>query len=238
MGPAIHVGELVVDRGGRRVLDGIDFHAAAGTVAGVLGPSGCGKSTLIRAIVGVQLIRSGSVRVLGLPAGDKDLRRRVRYVTQAPSVYADLTVAENARYFARLLGLGRTTADAAVQTVGLAEAADQLVGTLSGGQRTRASLACALVGEPELLILDEPTVGLDPVVREELWTAFHDLAADGATLLVSSHVMDEAGRCDQLLLMRDGRLLADATPDDIRHRSGTADLEQAFLRLITGQVAA
>ena len=235
---AIDVESLVVDRGNRRVLNGITFHARQGSVTGVLGPSGCGKSTLIRSIVGVQIVRSGTVRVLGLPAGDRQLRHRVRYVTQAPSVYGDLTIAENARYFARLLGIGRPDADRAVEQVGLAEAADQLVSTLSGGQRTRASLACALVGEPEILVLDEPTVGLDPVVRDELWSTFHQLAQAGATLLVSSHVMDEAGRCDQLLLMRDGRLLADAPPDEIRGRSGTDDLEQAFLRLIKGQVAA
>nr|CAA9315239.1 MAG: Efflux ABC transporter, ATP-binding protein [uncultured Nocardioidaceae bacterium] len=234
----IDVESLVVDRGNRRVLEGITFHARRGSVTGVLGPSGCGKSTMIRSIVGVQIIRSGSVRVLGLPAGDRRLRHRVRYVTQAPSVYGDLTVAENARYFARLLGIGHPEADRAVEQVGLSGAADQLVATLSGGQRTRASLACALVGEPEILVLDEPTVGLDPLVRDELWTTFHQLARGGATLLVSSHVMDEAGRCDQLLLMRDGRLLADAPPDDIRARSGTDDLEQAFLRLIKGQVAA
>ena len=238
MQTSIDVAELVVDRGGRRVLDGISFRAGQGSVTGVLGPSGCGKSTLIRAIVGVQIVRSGSVRVLGIPAGAAELRRRVRYVTQAPSVYEDLTVAENTRYFARLLGLGRDEAGRALERVGLAGAADQLVGTLSGGQRTRASLACALVGEPELLVLDEPTVGLDPLVREEIWASFHELAAGGATLLVSSHVMDEAGRCDQLLLMRDGRLLADASPGDIRSRCGTDDLEQAFLRLIKGQVAA
>jgi len=235
---SIDVDDLVVDRGGRRVLDGISFRAMQGSVTGILGPSGCGKSTLIRAIVGVQVVRSGSVRVLGAPAGDADLRSRVRYVTQAPSVYEDLTVAENTRYFARLLGLARGDAERALEQVGLTAARDQLVGTLSGGQRTRASLACALVGEPELLVLDEPTVGLDPVVREEIWASFHELAAGGATLLVSSHVMDEAGRCDQLLLMRDGRLLADASPSDIRDRCGTDDLEQAFLRLIKGQVAA
>jgi len=235
---SIDVEDLVVDRGGRRVLDGISFRAMQGSVTGILGPSGCGKSTLIRAIVGVQVVRSGSVHVLGTPAGAAELRRRVRYVTQAPSVYEDLTVAENARYFARLIGLPKDEAARAVAQVGLTDAADQLVGTLSGGQRTRASLACALVGDPELLILDEPTVGLDPVVREEIWVSFHELAARGATLLVSSHVMDEAGRCDQLLLMRDGRLLADASPDDIRGQTGTDDLEQAFLRLIKGQVAA
>ena len=234
----IEVQDLVVDRGGRRVLDGISFSSRRGSVTGLLGPSGCGKSTLIRAIVGVQIVRSGTVRVLGLPAGDKRLRHQLRYVTQAPSVYTDLTVAENARYFAQLLGLGRTEAHRAIDQVGLSDAADQLVGTLSGGQRTRASLACALVGEPELLVLDEPTVGLDPVVREELWATFHELAGNGATLLVSSHVMDEAGRCDQLLLMRDGRLMADAAPAQLRERSGTDDLEQAFLRLIKGQVPA
>jgi ABC-2 type transport system ATP-binding protein len=238
MSASIEIDRLVVDRGGRRVLQDISFESRQGTVTGVLGPSGCGKSTLIRSIVGVQIVRSGSVRVLGTAAGAPELRRRVRYVTQAPSVYADLTVGENARYFARLLGLDHHAATLAVQQVGLAEAVDQLVGTLSGGQRTRASLACALVGEPELLVLDEPTVGLDPVVREEIWGTFHDLADRGATLLVSSHVMDEAGRCDQLLLMRDGRLLADASPGDIRQRCGTDDLEQAFLRLIKGQVAA
>jgi len=159
-------------------------------------------------------------------------------VTQAPSVYADLTVLENARYFAKLLGLGDSSAANAVRRVDLEAAAHQLVSTLSGGQRTRASLACALVGEPQLLVLDEPTVGLDPVVREELWATFHGLADSGATLFISSHVMDEASRCDQLLLMRDGRLLADASPAQIRQRSGTDDLEQAFLRLIRNEVAA
>jgi ABC-2 type transport system ATP-binding protein len=238
MRDTIEVQDLVVDRGGRRVLDGISFSSRRGSVTGLLGPSGCGKSTLIRAIVGVQIVRSGTVRVLGLPAGDKRLRHQLRYVTQAPSVYTDLTVAENARYFAQLLGLGRTESHRAIDQVGLSDAADQLVGTLSGGQRTRASLACALVGEPELLVLDEPTVGLDPLVREELWATFHELAGKGATLLVSSHVMDEAGRCDQLLLMRDGRLMADAAPAQLRERSGTDDLEQAFLRLIKGQVPA
>jgi ABC-2 type transport system ATP-binding protein len=238
METAIQVTDLVVDRGGRRVLEGVTFSAARGSVTGLLGPSGCGKSTLIRSIVGVQVVRSGSVRVLDRPAGDPALRHRVRYVTQAPSVYADLTVTENARYFASLLGLPASEAPRVVAEVGLDAAADQLVGSLSGGQRTRASLACALVGEPAVLVLDEPTVGLDPVVRDELWSAFHALARQGATLLVSSHVMDEAGRCDQLLLMRDGDLLADAPPDEIRRRSGTDDLEQAFLRLIRGEVAA
>jgi ABC-2 type transport system ATP-binding protein len=170
--------------------------------------------------------------VLGRPAGSAVLRSRVGYVTQAPSVYADLTVRENARYFAALYGRGSAAADAAVADVGLSDAAGQLVENLSGGQRGRASLACALVGEPELLVLDEPTVGLDPVLRVELWSRFHALADAGTTLLVSSHVMDEAGRCDRLLLLREGRLLSDSTPGELRARTGADDLEEAFLSLV------
>jgi len=203
-----------------------------GTVTGLLGPSGSGKTTLMRAIVGVQTITSGTVTVLGAPAGAAELRNRVGYLTQAPSVYADLTVRENARYFAVLQGRGRAEAARAVTDVGLADAADQLVGTLSGGQRSRASLACALVGDPELIVLDEPTVGQDPVLRADLWARFHAMAAAGTTLLVSSHVMDEAARCDRLLLIRDGRLIADDTPDSVRATTGADDLEEAFLRLI------
>nr|WP_030500285.1 ABC transporter ATP-binding protein [Micromonospora purpureochromogenes] len=232
MDDAVSVRGLVVDRGGRRVLHGISCAVPRGTVTGLLGPSGSGKTTLMRAVVGVQTVGSGTVDVLGRPAGSADLRRRVGYLTQAPSVYADLTVRENARYFAVLQGRGRAEADRAVADVGLAEAADQLVGTLSGGQRSRASLACALVGEPELVILDEPTVGQDPVLRADLWARFHAMAANGTTLLVSSHVMDEAARCDRLLLIREGRLVADDTPAAVRAATGTDDLEEAFLRLI------
>jgi ABC-2 type transport system ATP-binding protein len=178
------------------------------------------------------VVQSGTVTVLGEPAGSPGLRSRVGYVTQAPSVYPDLTVRENARYFAALYGQDAAAADAALADVGLADAAGQLVADLSGGQQGRASLACALVGAPELLVLDEPTVGLDPVLRVELWARFHALAAAGTTLVVSSHVMDEAGRCDRLLLMREGRLLSDSTPDELRGRTGTDDLEQAFLTLV------
>ena len=229
---AVVVRDLVVERGRRRVLQGLSFDVPPGQVTGLLGPSGSGKSTLMRAVVGVQQVRSGDVTVLGEPAGSPGLRTRVGYVTQAPSVYADLTVRENARYFAALYGRGAREADAAVADVGLADAALQLVGNLSGGQRGRASLACALVGEPELLVLDEPTVGLDPVLRVELWERFAALAAAGATLLVSSHVMDEAARCDRLLLLRDGALLADTTPARLRADGRSEDLEQAFLTLV------
>src|SRR3954454_10372648 len=232
MDSAITVTDLVVDRGTRRVLKGLSFAVPTGQVTGLLGPSGSGKTTLMRALVGVQKVRSGEVTVLGEPAGSPGLRARVGYVTQAPSVYEDLSVRENARYFAALYGLSTREADAAVADVGLSDAAGQLVRDLSGGQRGRASIACALVGCPEVLVLDEPTVGLDPVLRVELWDRFHALADAGTTLLVSSHVMDEAGRCDRLLLLRDGELLADSTPAQVRRATGSDDLEQAFLNLI------
>jgi ABC-2 type transport system ATP-binding protein len=235
MEPVMAVSDLVVDRGKRRVLHGISFQAPAGTVLGLLGPSGCGKTTLMRCLVGVQIVRSGTVTVLGQPAGAAPLRKRVGYVTQAPSVYADLTVRENARYFAAVLGVGGAAADQAIRDVGLADHAGQQVGALSGGQRTRASLACALLGKPDVLVLDEPTVGLDPVLRHDLWQQFHELAAAGTALVVSSHVMDEAGRCDRLLLMRSGRLIADDTPAELRATTGTDDLEEAFLRLIRAE---
>jgi ABC-2 type transport system ATP-binding protein len=232
MGTAIEVRDLVVERGKRRVLHSITSTISAGSVTGLLGPSGSGKTTLIRAIVGVQIVRSGTVTVLGRPAGHPANRQTVGYVTQAPSVYADLTVRENARYFAALHGLRAREAEQALDDVGLTGAATQLVGNLSGGQRSRASLACALIGDPKLLVLDEPTVGQDPVLRADLWSRFHELAANGTTLLVSSHVMDEAGRCDRLLLIREGRLIGDGSPAAIRKEAGTDDLEEAFLRLI------
>jgi ABC-2 type transport system ATP-binding protein len=235
MDTAIEVHHLVVERGKRTVLAGIDCTIPAGSVTGLLGPSGSGKTTLIRAIVGVQIVKSGTVTVLGRPAGSAPLRREVGYVTQAPSVYADLSVRENARYFAALYGLSAGAADRAIADVGLAGAAGQLVGNLSGGQRSRASLACALVSTPRLLVLDEPTVGQDPVLRADLWARFRALATQGTTLLVSSHVMDEAGRCDRLLLIREGRLIGDGTPAAIRASAGTDDLDEAFLRLIQQQ---
>ncbi|MBA3798633.1 MAG: ABC transporter ATP-binding protein [Geodermatophilaceae bacterium] len=235
MRPAIQVSDLVVERGGKRVLHGLTASLAQGAVTGLLGPSGGGKTTLMRCIVGVQIVTSGSVRVLGEDAGSAGLRHRVGYVTQSPSVYADLTVQENARYFAAVLGVGATAADRAVNDVGLGDQARQLVTTLSGGERARASLACALLGGPELLILDEPTVGLDPVLREELWAMFASLAAGGTTIVVSSHVMDEAGRCDRILLLREGDLVADDTPDELRRMARTDDLDQMFLTLIRQQ---
>ncbi len=234
---AIEVSGLVVFRSGREVLHGLDLTIPPGQVTGLLGPSGCGKSTLMRAVVGVQRTRSGEVRVLGEPAGSRVLRDRVAYQTQAASVYDDLTVSENLRFFARVLGVDRAEVDRAVEAVDLEDHRDQVVGSLSGGQRSRANLAVALLGRAEVLVLDEPTVGLDPVLREELWTLFHRIAGSGAAVLVSSHVMDEAERCDRLLLMREGRIIADGTPQGIREQAGVDDIEQAFLAIVRGEAA-
>ena len=233
METAIEVRDLVIDRGKRRVLHGLTCEIPAGSVTGLLGPSGSGKTTLMRAIVGVQVVKSGRVTVLGTPAGAASLRRQIGYLTQAPSVYPDLTVRENAHYFASLYkGVTAADADATIEAVGLRDAAKQLVSDLSGGQKARASLACAMVSRPRVLILDEPTVGQDPVLRDDLWRQFRELAASGVTVLVSSHVMDEAGRCDRLLLIREGHLIADDTPAAIREATRTNDLEEAFLHLI------
>lgn len=215
----------------RPVLDALDVTIGSG-VTGLLGPSGCGKSTLLRSIVGVQQIAGGEVRVLGEPAGSAPLRRRIGYVTQETSVYGDLTVTENLRFFARVLGCPDTEVTKAIDSVDLGSHADAVVNRLSGGQQSRTSLAVALLGSPDLLVLDEPTVGLDPVLRRDLWNLFHRLADGGAAVLVSSHVMDEAERCDQLLLMRDGEILAQDTPEAIKQQSGTSDVESAFLALV------
>jgi len=228
---AVEVRGLTVVRSGRPVLEELDLEIGPG-VTGLLGPSGCGKSTLLRSIVGVQQVAAGEVRVLGEPAGSAPLRKRIGYVTQAASVYDDLTVTENPRFFARVLGCPDSEVAKAIDAVDLGSHAGAVVGRLSGGQRSRASLAVALLGSPDLLVLDEPTVGLDPVLRRDLWKLFHDLADGGAAVLVSSHVMDEAERCDQLLLMREGAILAQDTPAAIKERANARDVETAFLELV------
>jgi ABC-2 type transport system ATP-binding protein len=235
--PAVSVEHLTVIRGKRTALDDVTMRIAAGTITGVLGPSGCGKTTLIRSIVGTQLIASGTVTVLGRPAGSAELRHRVGYVTQDATIYDDLRVVDNVRYFASLYGSDARAADEAIANVGLEDQRTALCGNLSGGQRTRASLACALVTQPDLLVLDEPTVGLDPVLRVDLWDQFRHLAGRGTTLLVSSHVMDEADHCGDLLLLREGRLLAHTTPTKLREDTGCTSLEEAFLSVIRHSTA-
>jgi ABC-2 type transport system ATP-binding protein len=229
---AIDVRDLRVVRGKRVALENVSVQIARGTITGLLGPSGCGKTTLMRSIVGTQIITSGTVTALGRPAGSVELRHRVGYVTQDPTIYNDLRIVDNVRYFASLYGADATAADRAIATVGLADHRTALCGNLSGGQRTRVSLACALVSQPDLLVLDEPTVGLDPVLRVDLWERFHELARGGTTLLVSSHVMDEADQCGDLLLMREGHLLAHTTPTKLREDTGCQSLEEAFLSVI------
>jgi ABC-2 type transport system ATP-binding protein len=229
---AVEISSLVVRRGKKAVLDRLDVTVPAGQIVGLLGPSGSGKSTLMRAIVGVQRVRSGSVTVLGAPAGSAPLRHRIGYMTQQLSIYEDLTVLQNLRYFARVVDAPRADVDRVLERTELTDQAGQLARTLSGGQANRVSLAAAMLGRPDLLVLDEPTVGLDPVLRAELWSLFRSLADDGATLLVSSHVMDEAKRCDRLLLMREGDIIDDTTPDDLLKRTETDDAEDAFLRII------
>jgi ABC-2 type transport system ATP-binding protein len=229
---AVEAADLRVVRGGREVLHGLNFHIPEGSIVGLLGPSGCGKTTLMRAIVGVQIVSGGTVTVLDHPAGSPALRHRIGYSTQDPAVYADLTVIENMRYFASVLRAPRSDAERVIDEVGLTKQAGQVVATLSGGQLSRASLAVALLGQPELLVLDEPTVGLDPVLRNELWRLFQQLSDDGVTLVISSHVMDEAARCRRLLLMRDGEFLFDDTPDVLRSYTGLGDMEQSFVQLI------
>ncbi|WP_373457676.1 ABC transporter ATP-binding protein [Microbacterium murale] len=230
--PSVEVSQLRVRRGKTQVFDGVDVSIPRGQITGLLGPSGCGKTTLMRSIVGVQRVDSGVVTVLGEPAGSRALRHRVAYGTQDASAYDDLTIRQNLRYVATLLGAPRDAVDRVIADVGLTPQADQLVGSLSGGEGSRVSLALALVGSPELVVLDEPTVGLDPVLRAELWAQFRGLAEGGVTLLVSSHVMDEALRCDRLLLMRAGRIIADTTPDGLLADTEADDPDAAFLALI------
>ena len=230
--PSIVVDSLRIRRGGVVVLDEISLSVASGRVTGLLGPSGSGKTTLMRAIVGVQIVESGTITVLGEPAGTPALRWKVGYMTQNPAVYGDLTVRENLRYFARILDAAPGNVDEVIETVDLTPFAGRVVNRLSGGQRARVSLAAALVGDPQLLVLDEPTVGLDPVLRRDLWSTFNKLAKQGKTLLVSSHVMDEADHCQDLLLLREGKLVATGTPAQVREKSGRQDLDEAFLALI------
>jgi ABC-2 type transport system ATP-binding protein len=234
---AIEVTQLIVQKQKTAILRGLSFTVQAGTITGLIGPSGSGKTTLMRTIVGVQKITSGDLTIFNQPAGNKTLRAKVGYVTQSPAIYGDLTVAQNIHYFAKLAGAKLTQVDDIIQTVHLADKKDQLVASLSGGQKARVSLAIALLGNPELLVLDEPTVGLDPILREELWQLFAELAAQGKTLIISSHVMDEAERCDELLLMRDGELLWNDSRQKLLAHTGKTSVEAAFVAMVSAKGA-
>ncbi len=226
---------LTVVRGKIKALDNVTFSVGAGKITGLIGPSGSGKTTLMRAIVGTQLITSGKLEVLGLPAGDKKLRRQIGYVTQSPAVYHDLTARQNLTYFATILGVGRKEVDQALKIVDLDRQGSQLVGSMSGGQQARVSLAVALLDEPPLLVLDEPTVGLDPVLRRHLWLLFSHLAKEGRTLLVSSHVMDEAEQCADIMLLRDGAVLSHSSKEELLKKTSTKNVHEAFLKLAGGE---
>ena len=232
MGISIRAEDLSVRIGGQEILRGISAEIPAGKIVGFLGPSGAGKTTLIRTIVGRQRISGGKVTVLGEPAGAKMLRGRIGYMPQGAAIYPDLSVRENVRYFAAMLGVPKKDADATIEKVDLSKQANQLARTLSGGQKSRVSLAIALLGAPELLVLDEPTVGVDPVLRQQLWKLFRNIAADGTPIIISSHVMDEAEKCDELLLIRDGRILAQGSPESLREETGTKTIEESFLMLV------
>lgn len=229
---AIGSSELVIKKGKAEILKGLTFSVEPGSVTGLIGPSGSGKTTLMRTIIGVQAISGGDLTVLGLPAGSRELRKKIGYVTQSPAVYTDLTVAQNLRYFATLVRSNDKNVDKVISQVQLDKQRDQLALSLSGGQIARVSLAVALLGDPELLVLDEPTVGLDPVLRNELWELFENLAADGKTLLVSSHVMDEAERCDNLMLLRDGELLWNAPKTELLSHTKQKNVGDAFVTMI------
>jgi ABC-2 type transport system ATP-binding protein len=232
--PAIRAKGVRKRFGDVAALDGVDLTVPAGTVYALLGPNGAGKTTLIRSLVGLVKADGGELDVLGVRMPQREVLARIGYMTQAPALYLDLTAEENARFFAAVHGGGDV--EAALRFVELWDRRKSVTATLSGGMRTRLSLACTLVHKPDLLLLDEPTVGVDPQLRAQLWTGLRQMAADGATILVSSHVMDEAERADRLGLIRDGRILAEGTVDDLLAMAGTDRLEDAFLRLSGGPI--
>ncbi len=232
MANSIVVNNLCVKRDGNPIILDLSFEIRKGSIAGILGPSGSGKTTIFRAIVGVQEITSGKITVLGKPAGSKDLRNRIGYLTQSASIYADLTVSENLRYFSKILGTSEISVDEIIDLVDLGKNIKQLASTLSGGERARLALATALLGKPDVIILDEPTVGLDPLLRIELWKVFRLLGEQGKTLLLSSHSMDEADLCDSLVLLREGKILAQGSPAQLKSETGETQMESVFISLV------
>ena len=232
MNESICIANLRVVRDGKTILSNLTMNIERGVIAGLLGPSGSGKTTILRSIVGVQETQAGTITVLNHPAGAKELRTKIGYFTQNASIYSDLSCIENLQYFARLLGDSEISIDEVIELVDLRKNRKQLASSLSGGERARLALATALLGRPELLILDEPTVGLDPVLRRDLWDLFHRLVEQGKTLIISSHVMDEADRCDILFLLRDGEILASGTPTALKENSGKTGMEDVFISLV------
>jgi ABC-2 type transport system ATP-binding protein len=217
-----------------KALQDISVTLPSGQIIGFIGPSGAGKTTLIRCLVGRQKLTSGTITILGHPAGSTRLRSQISYMTQERSIYNDLSVKENLRYFATMFGYAgkEFSLDNILDLVKLQPQANQVVASLSGGQKQRVSLAIALIGQPALMVLDEPTVGLDPLLREQLWQLFYNLRQQGTTLIISSHVMEEAERCDDLLLIREGHVIAHDAPAALRSQTQASSVEQAFLKLV------
>jgi ABC-2 type transport system ATP-binding protein len=222
--------DLVKVFGTVRAVDGVSFELPPGRIYGLLGPNGSGKTTLIRLLTGLARPTSGRAEVLGVAMPSRENLRHIGYMTQSDGIYPTLRVIDNARFFAAAYGVrdGEAVMEA-LATVQLADRAKATAMDLSGGQRRRLSLACALVHRPAVLFLDEPTVGVDPVLRVQFWEHFRSLADGGTTIVVSSHVMDEADRCDELLFVRAGAVIAHGSGAELRERAGTPDLEQAFL---------
>lgn len=237
MRPAIKIKNIKVNLGKNFfALKDVNLEFQTGKITGLIGPSGAGKTTLMRCIVGRQKITSGSIEILGTEAGSKKLRAEVSYMTQNVSIYNDLTVKQNLAYFSTMQGMSgrakKQVVDKIIETLDLNKNVNQIASSLSGGQRQRLSLAVALIGYKPIMILDEPTVGLDPVLREQMWELFRKLASEGKTILISSHVMDEAERCDDLVLVRDGKIIAHETPRELCLKTESKNVEESFLKLV------
>ena len=223
--------ELQKHYGKIHAVDGVDLAIKRGEIYGLIGPNGSGKTTLIRLCLGLLHPTNGAIQLLDKPIPDKSILSEVGYMTQVSALYEELTVRENVAFFSEMCGSHEPAwIDEAISLVDLSDRARSLVQTLSGGMRQRTSLACALAHRPRLLLLDEPTVGVDPQLRATFWSYFRHLADSGVTLIVSSHVMDEAERCDRLGFMRQGKVLAEGSSADLRTRTGTNTLEEAFLK--------
>ena len=227
---AVNIDGVSKSFGSFMALNGVTLRVRKGEIYGLLGPNGAGKTTLIRLIVGLLEAQAGTVTVLGQRMPNVPVLRHIGYMTQAAALYPALSVEENVRFFAAINGAEEGVKDA-LELVQLYDRRKSVVSTLSGGMRTRCSLACAVVHRPELLLLDEPTVGVDPELRVQLWEDFRRMAEAGTTIVVSSHVMDEADRCQRLGLIQYGRLIDEGSPADIRAKAGTQNLEEAFLAL-------
>lgn len=233
---AVQINHLSVTIGAQKILHDISAQLPVGSITGLLGPSGAGKTTLMRCIVGLQRHFHGTIEVLGHKAGARALRSQIGYMTQNLSIYQDLTVAENLEYFARLHGVNTSAVEHILRDLDLTAQQDVLVGNVSGGQKSRVSLGAALLGQPRLLVLDEPTVGIDPVLRAQIWEQLKQLSANGTTLVVSSHVMEEAEHCDNIILLRDGGVLAHDSPSSLMKKTNTKNIESAFLQLVRSNI--